>query len=138
MHDSRMEMREFLGALQVLPPDQREALVLVGASGLSYEEAAEVLGTRVGTVKSRVSRGRARLVAAPVRGRGLRARRRGGDEVDGAPAAGAVRVRPQVGWPAGLTKPGYRRFASADHASTGHDVDRVLGRLLSGDAEHRP
>ena len=61
VHDSRMEMREFLGALQVLPPDQREALVLVGASGLSYEEAAEVLGTRVGTVKSRVSRARARL-----------------------------------------------------------------------------
>ncbi|WP_297972445.1 sigma-70 family RNA polymerase sigma factor [uncultured Amaricoccus sp.] len=62
-HDGRMEMREFLGALQVLPPDQREALVLVGASGLSYEEAAGVLGTRVGTVKSRVSRARARLEA---------------------------------------------------------------------------
>ena len=60
-HDSRMEMREFLGALQALPPDQREALILVGASGLSYEEAAEVLGTRIGTVKSRVSRARARL-----------------------------------------------------------------------------
>ncbi len=63
MHDSRMEMREFLGALQVLPIDQREALVLVGASGLSYEEAAEILGTRVGTVKSRVSRARSRLEA---------------------------------------------------------------------------
>jgi RNA polymerase sigma-70 factor (ECF subfamily) len=62
-HDSAMEMREFLGALQVLPPDQREALILVGASGLSYEEAAEVLSTRVGTVKSRVSRARARLEA---------------------------------------------------------------------------
>ncbi len=60
-HDSHMEMREFLGALQVLPPDQREALILVGASGLSYEEAAEVLETRIGTVKSRVSRARARL-----------------------------------------------------------------------------
>jgi RNA polymerase sigma-70 factor (ECF subfamily) len=60
-HDSHMEMLEFLGALQVLPPDQREALILVGASGLSYEEAAEVLGTRIGTVKSRVSRARARL-----------------------------------------------------------------------------
>jgi len=60
-HDSAMEMREFLGALQVLPPDQREALILVGASGLSYEEAAEILETRVGTVKSRVSRARARL-----------------------------------------------------------------------------
>ena len=38
-------------------------LVLVGASGLSYEEAAEVLRTRVGTVKSRVSRARSRLEA---------------------------------------------------------------------------
>lgn len=63
VHDSHIQMREFLGALQVLPVDQREALVLVGASGLSYEEAAEVLGTRVGTVKSRVSRARARLEA---------------------------------------------------------------------------
>ncbi len=71
VHDSRMEMREFLGALQVLPPDQREALVLVGASGLSYEEAAEVLGTRVGTVKSRVSRGRARLVGLLSGGEGF-------------------------------------------------------------------
>lgn len=60
-HDSHLQMREFLGALQVLPVDQREALVLVGASGLSYEEAAAVLQTRIGTVKSRVSRARARL-----------------------------------------------------------------------------
>ena len=60
-HESHLQMREFLGALQILPPEQREALILVGASGLSYEEAAEVIGTRVGTVKSRVSRARARL-----------------------------------------------------------------------------
>jgi len=60
-HVARLEMIEFLAALQSLPDDQREALVLIGASGLSYEEAAEVLGTRVGTVKSRVSRARARL-----------------------------------------------------------------------------
>jgi RNA polymerase sigma-70 factor, ECF subfamily len=58
-----LELRDFLSALQVLPADQREALILVGASGLSYEEAAGVLGTRVGTVKSRVSRARARLEA---------------------------------------------------------------------------
>ena len=62
-HGARLEMREFLAALQMLPDDQREALVLVGASGLSYEEAAEVLGTRIGTVKSRVSRARSRLEA---------------------------------------------------------------------------
>jgi RNA polymerase sigma-70 factor (ECF subfamily) len=60
-HGAHLELREFMAALQVLPAEQREALVLVGASGLSYEEAAEVLGTRVGTVKSRVSRARSRL-----------------------------------------------------------------------------
>lgn len=54
-------MRDFLCALQALPDEQREALLLIGVSELSYEEAAQVLGTRVGTVKSRVSRARARL-----------------------------------------------------------------------------
>jgi len=56
-----LEMRDFLSALQVLPDDQREALILIGASGFSYEEAAEILGVKVGTVKSRVSRARLRL-----------------------------------------------------------------------------
>jgi RNA polymerase sigma-70 factor (ECF subfamily) len=70
-HDSHLEMREFLAALQVLPIDQREALILVGASGLSYEEAAGVLGTRIGTVKSRVSRARARLEAMLAGGEGF-------------------------------------------------------------------
>ena len=86
-------MREFLGALQVLPPDQREALVLVGASGLSYEEAAEVLGTRVGTVKSRVSRARARLEALLDGGEGFARDDEAVTQVDGAAAAGDVRVR---------------------------------------------
>ena len=58
---AHLELRDFLSALQSLPDDQREALILVGASGLSYEEAAQVLETRIGTVKSRVSRARARL-----------------------------------------------------------------------------
>lgn len=58
---SRMELIDFMVALQLLPDDQREALILIGASGFSYQEAAQILGTRVGTVKSRVSRARARL-----------------------------------------------------------------------------
>jgi RNA polymerase sigma-70 factor (ECF subfamily) len=49
--------------LSTLPAEQREALMLVAASGLSVEEAAEVMGCAVGTVKSRVSRGRAALNA---------------------------------------------------------------------------
>jgi RNA polymerase sigma-70 factor (ECF subfamily) len=47
----------------MLPENQREALILIGAGGFSYEEAAEMIGVAVGTVKSRVSRARAELVA---------------------------------------------------------------------------
>ncbi|HEX4892426.1 MAG TPA: sigma factor-like helix-turn-helix DNA-binding protein, partial [Hyphomicrobiaceae bacterium] len=48
-------------ALARLAPDQREALIHVTMLGHSYEEAAEMLGCAVGTIKSRVNRGRARL-----------------------------------------------------------------------------
>lgn len=58
---SGLEFRELLAALGRLPPDQREALILVGVSGLSYEEAAEICGCAIGTIKSRVHRARARL-----------------------------------------------------------------------------
>ena len=58
---SRVEFEEFRVALAKLPPDQREALVLVGASGFSYEEAANICGCAVGTIKSRVNRARTRL-----------------------------------------------------------------------------
>jgi RNA polymerase sigma-70 factor (ECF subfamily) len=57
----RVEFEEFRTALGKLPPDQREALILVGASGFSYEEAAEICGCAVGTIKSRVNRARGRL-----------------------------------------------------------------------------
>src|SRR5215213_8126258 len=57
----RVEFEEFRTALAKLPPDQREALILVGASGFSYEEAATICGCAVGTIKSRVNRARTRL-----------------------------------------------------------------------------
>jgi RNA polymerase sigma-70 factor (ECF subfamily) len=57
----RVEFDEFRTALAKLPPDQREALVLVGASGFSYEEAATICECAVGTIKSRVNRARTRL-----------------------------------------------------------------------------
>src|SRR5437868_13345384 len=57
----RVEFEEFRVALAKLPPDQREALILVGASGFSYEEEAHICGCAVGTVKSRVNRARSRL-----------------------------------------------------------------------------
>jgi len=54
-------VQDMLRALGKLPADQREALLLIVAEGLSYEEAAQVCGVLVGTIKSRVSRGRVRL-----------------------------------------------------------------------------
>lgn len=56
-----MDMLDFRAALQQLPSDQREALVLIGASGLSYEEAAGICNCAIGTMKSRVNRARKRL-----------------------------------------------------------------------------
>ncbi len=56
-----MEFEDFRRALSTLPERQREALILVGASGFSYEEAAEISGCAIGTVKSRVNRARTRL-----------------------------------------------------------------------------
>jgi RNA polymerase sigma-70 factor (ECF subfamily) len=57
-----MDMEDFKRALLELPDDQREALILVGGSGFAYEEAAEICGVAVGTIKSRVSRARGKLV----------------------------------------------------------------------------
>jgi RNA polymerase sigma-70 factor (ECF subfamily) len=56
-----LDLQDFSKALSDLPEDQREALLLVGAAGFAYEEAAEICNCRVGTIKSRVSRARKRL-----------------------------------------------------------------------------
>jgi len=56
-----LDLSDFKKALDALPDDQREAVILIGASGFSYEEAAEICSCAVGTMKSRVSRARARL-----------------------------------------------------------------------------
>jgi RNA polymerase sigma-70 factor (ECF subfamily) len=56
-----LELDELRRALGMLPDDQREALILIAAGGLSYEEASEICGVAIGTVKSRVSRARDRL-----------------------------------------------------------------------------
>jgi len=60
-HDGRMDLADFRRALEALPADQREAILLIGAAGFSYEEAAAICGCATGTVKSRVSRARSRL-----------------------------------------------------------------------------
>ncbi len=59
--DKHVELGDLQRALQYLPETQREALILIGAGGFAYEEAAEICGVAVGTIKSRVARGRVAL-----------------------------------------------------------------------------
>ena len=61
--DRHVELTDMQRALLHLPQPQREALILVGAGGFAYEEAAEICGCAVGTIKSRVARGRVALEA---------------------------------------------------------------------------
>jgi RNA polymerase sigma-70 factor (ECF subfamily) len=63
LQESHIAFQEFRVALAKLPDDQREALLLVGSSGLSYEEASQICGCALGTMKSRVYRARVRLAA---------------------------------------------------------------------------
>lgn len=60
---AKMELSSVSAAIQTLPLEQREALILIAAGGFSYDDVAAVTGLAVGTIKSRVSRGRASLVA---------------------------------------------------------------------------
>jgi RNA polymerase sigma-70 factor (ECF subfamily) len=59
--ESKLEFEELRAALAKLSPDQREALILIGGSGFSYEEVAKICGCAPGTIKSRVNRARSRL-----------------------------------------------------------------------------
>lgn len=59
--DAPLHLSDLQRGLMQLPDNQREAVILVGAGGFSYEEAAEICGCKVGTVKSRVSRAREAL-----------------------------------------------------------------------------
>jgi RNA polymerase sigma-70 factor, ECF subfamily len=61
--DKKLEFEDVIRGLGVLPPDQREALILVTVENMSYEEVAAICGCPIGTVKSRVNRARARLEA---------------------------------------------------------------------------
>ena len=57
----RLELRDLRRALGMLPNEQREVVLLIGLEGISYGEAADILGISIGTVKSRLSRGRRAL-----------------------------------------------------------------------------
>jgi RNA polymerase sigma-70 factor (ECF subfamily) len=59
----QLEIRDLQTALALLPPEQREVLLLIGLESLTYAEASEALGIPIGTVMSRLFRGRERLRA---------------------------------------------------------------------------
>ena len=59
--DGYLDVQDLRAAMSLLAVEQREALLLVAAQGFSYEEAADICGTRIGTIKSRVHRARAEL-----------------------------------------------------------------------------
>jgi RNA polymerase sigma-70 factor (ECF subfamily) len=59
--ESHLDLADFRKALAKLPAEQREALTMIGATGLSYEEAAEICGVAIGTIKSRLNRARTKL-----------------------------------------------------------------------------
>jgi RNA polymerase sigma-70 factor (ECF subfamily) len=79
--DRQIELADMHRALMHLPQPQREALILVGAGGFAYEEAAEICACAVGTIKSRVARGRVALEA--LLGSGKLPSRRGHPTSDG-------------------------------------------------------
>ena len=81
--ESPVALDELRLSIAMLPPEQREALILVGAGGFAYEEAAEICGCAVGTVKSRVSRARRALQGILEQGAYTR---------DGKPAGEAMRA----------------------------------------------
>jgi RNA polymerase sigma-70 factor (ECF subfamily) len=86
--EAALEFSDFRRAFWRLGEDHREVLILVGASGLSYEEAAEVCHCAVGTIKSRVSRARrelTRLLSGDALARGRADPERGAKEIPGAP-----------------------------------------------------
>jgi len=73
--ESGVGLRDILSGLDALPEEQRSLLLLVGVEDLSYEQAAQALGIPIGTVMSRLSRGRARLREFMEQGRSIGLRR---------------------------------------------------------------
>ncbi len=90
-HDGPLAMRDFLRAFHMLSDEHREVLTLVFVLGLSYAEAADALGVLPGTVKSRVSRARHRLMAI------LELAENETIMPDAGPRAGAAQVRTTSG-----------------------------------------
>jgi RNA polymerase sigma-70 factor (ECF subfamily) len=91
--DRQVELADLQRGLLQLPQAQREALILVGAGGFAYEEAAAICQCAVGTIKSRVARGRAAL--EQILAEGLMPSRRDG-AVDNGGESPLVNIMSQV------------------------------------------
>ena len=152
--DRHIELGDMQRALMHLPQPQREALILVGAGGFAYEEAAEICGCAVGTIKSRVARGRVALeqlaverqaaVAAPAQdrpgqvgaaddhGRGRRAQPRPLSAIELAPRGRSVQLAQKLGEiaVARLRRRGLEGAAERgrDAGMSRRNVDRMIRR----------
>jgi RNA polymerase sigma-70 factor (ECF subfamily) len=92
--DSAIEFEEMAAAYWQLAPNHREVLMLVGALGLEYEEAAKVVGCAIGTIRSRLFRARAELQGRIERGTGRVSRAAGcGQQKRSHPTAGEAFLR---------------------------------------------
>ncbi|SNQ49223.1 SigE sigma factor [Frankia canadensis] len=131
-------------ALAALPPDFRAAVVLCDIEQLSYEEIAQTLGVKLGTVRSRISRGRAMLRAAladraPRTADGMLMAAEG-DGVDGAlaPPAAAAAQRAGVDSDQTAAAPGYRRDRDDGRGRIGRRRGAVPAGGKGGAPAERP
>lgn len=121
----RFELEDVRRALSLLPEDQRQAVLLVGASGLSYEEAAAAAGCPIGTIKSRVNRARARLAYLVTDGRYRREfdlRRDQGADGNRGSAAGVVRT-------SGLKDAGAKPTGPKESAAMDKTLDQTTSEM---------
>jgi RNA polymerase sigma-70 factor (ECF subfamily) len=125
----RERRRAVLAALEQLPPDQRAALVLVDMEGYSVEETAAILDCAAGTVKSRCSRGRARLLPL-LREHAPQPRAAGGPGGPPAPADGRGPRNPRAGPGVG---PEYPTNDHDDGHDTRHGRPGTGEEVTSGD-----
>lgn len=98
-----LQLRDLDRAIAALPVEQRRVVLLVGLEGMRYEDVAAILGIPVGTVRSRLSRGRAmlrRLMEVEAKGDGSAAA--GADRRARGPAGGLRHAPPPGKSPAGL------------------------------------
>ncbi len=118
-----LEVRDFSRAFSQLSEMDRTVLILIGAEGMSYQEAADVLGTPIGTVRSRLSRARVRLKEF------IEGAETPENEKTDAAAAGPVAAPADARATAPADAPADAEAAGRDEAARGEERLRSAGRL---------